>query len=70
MTQLALTELLEGAEVAGEKWVKVFRWFAEKSGPGDNQSREPTNCHTLATTLAVLTRPFRSDFLGCNQTIH
>ena len=70
MTQLALTELLEGAEGAGEKWVEVFRWFAEKSGPGENRSREPPNCYMLATALAVLTRLFRSDFLGCNQTIH
>ncbi|KAI0065171.1 hypothetical protein BV25DRAFT_1798883 [Artomyces pyxidatus] len=32
MTQLALTELVEGYEGAGEKWIEVFGWFAERKG--------------------------------------
>lgn len=32
MTELALAELREGAEGAGEKWVEVFGWFAERKG--------------------------------------
>ncbi|KIP07862.1 hypothetical protein PHLGIDRAFT_70390 [Phlebiopsis gigantea 11061_1 CR5-6] len=30
MTQLALTELVEGAEAVGDKWLEVFLWFREK----------------------------------------
>lgn len=32
MTQLALTEYVEGAEGVGEKWLEVFQWFREKRG--------------------------------------
>ncbi|KAL4247865.1 hypothetical protein ABKN59_007479 [Abortiporus biennis] len=32
MTQLALTEFVEGAEGVGEKWLEVFQWFREKRG--------------------------------------
>ncbi|TFY78584.1 hypothetical protein EWM64_g5428 [Hericium alpestre] len=39
MSQLALTELLEGPEGAGEKWVEVFGWFAEKKGLGKDASQ-------------------------------
>ncbi|KZV70944.1 TPR-like protein [Peniophora sp. CONT] len=31
MSSLALTELADGAEGAGERWVEVFAWFAERS---------------------------------------
>lgn len=30
MTQLALTEFVEGAESVGDKWLEVFQWFREK----------------------------------------
>ena len=30
MTQLALTEFVEGAEGVGEKWLEVFHWFREQ----------------------------------------
>lgn len=30
MTQLALTEFVEGAEAVGDKWLEVFHWFREK----------------------------------------
>ena len=39
MTQLALTELMEGPEETEEKWVEVFQWFAKRKGP-EYQSRE------------------------------
>lgn len=39
MTQLALTELMEGPEGTEEKWVEVFQWFAKRKGP-EYQSRE------------------------------
>ncbi|KAI0027951.1 hypothetical protein K488DRAFT_80919 [Vararia minispora EC-137] len=32
MTQLAVTELAEGAEGAGDKWLEVFAWVAEQKG--------------------------------------
>ena len=32
MTQLALTELVSGAEGVSEKWLEVFQWFREKRG--------------------------------------
>ncbi|KAI0052228.1 TPR-like protein [Auriscalpium vulgare] len=32
MTQLALTELMEGPEGAGEQWIEVFGWFADRKG--------------------------------------
>lgn len=32
MTQLALTECVEGAEGAGLKWLEVFGWVAERKG--------------------------------------
>ena len=37
LTQLALTELMEGPEGTEEKWVEVFQWFAKRKGP---ESRE------------------------------
>ena len=39
MTQLALTELMEGPEGTEEKWIEVFQWFAKRKGP-EYQSRE------------------------------
>ena len=43
MTQLALTELIEGPEGTEEKWIEVFQWFAKRS-PEREQSRESTLC--------------------------
>lgn len=40
MTQLALTELIEGPEGTEEKWIEVFHWFATRKGPERDQSRE------------------------------
>ena len=42
LTELALTELMEGPEGTEEKWVEVFQWFAKRKGP-EYQSREI--CH-------------------------
>ena len=42
LTQLALTELMEGPEGTEEKWVEVFQWFAKRKGP-EYQSRKI--CH-------------------------
>ena len=39
LTELALTELMEGPEGTEEKWVEVFQWFAKRKGP-EYQSRE------------------------------
>jgi hypothetical protein len=39
LTQLALTELIEGPEGTEEKWIEVFQWFA-KRGPEKDLSRE------------------------------
>jgi tetratricopeptide (TPR) repeat protein len=40
MTQLALTELIEGPEGTEEKWIEVFHWFAKRKGPERDQSRK------------------------------
>jgi hypothetical protein len=40
MTQLALTELIEGPEGTEEKWIEVFQWFAKRKGPDRDQSRK------------------------------
>lgn len=40
MTQLALTEFVEGPEGVGEKWLEVFQWFREKR-PASMDDREP-----------------------------
>jgi hypothetical protein len=50
MTQLALTELMEGPEGTEEKWVEVFHWFAKRKGP-EYQSREI--CYTFLTVLLL-----------------
>ena len=50
MTQLALTELMEGPEGTEEKWVEVFQWFAKRKGP-EYQSREI--CYTCLTVLLL-----------------
>jgi hypothetical protein len=39
MTQLVVTELAEGAEGAGEKWLEVFTWIAAQKGVNRTQSR-------------------------------
>ena len=43
MTQLALTELIEGPEGTEENWIEVFQWFAKRS-PEREQSRESNLC--------------------------
>ena len=43
MTQLALTELMEGPEGTEEKWIEAFHWFAKRKGP-EYQSREICTC--------------------------
>lgn len=50
MTQLALTELMEGPEGTEEKWVEVFQWFAKRKGP-EYQSREI--CHACLAMLLL-----------------
>ena len=56
MTQLALTELIEGPEITEERWLEVFQWFATRRGPERDQSRE-TFCHSfpLASLRSALT---------------
>jgi hypothetical protein len=43
MTQLALTELIEGPEGTEENWIEAFQWFAKRS-PEREQSREFSLC--------------------------
>ncbi|KAN0125978.1 hypothetical protein V8E52_001185 [Russula decolorans] len=49
MTQLALTELMEGPEGTEEKWVEVFQWFAKRKGPEYQSQRTSidTSRHSL-----------------------
>ncbi|KAI0370661.1 hypothetical protein BV20DRAFT_1052115 [Pilatotrama ljubarskyi] len=39
MTQLTLTEYVEGPEGTGEKWVEVFQWFSERREVGVEDRR-------------------------------
>ncbi|KAI0919483.1 hypothetical protein AcV5_001535 [Taiwanofungus camphoratus] len=39
MTQLTLTEFVEGPEGVGEKWVEVFHWFSERREVGQDDRR-------------------------------
>ncbi|GBE85832.1 predicted protein [Sparassis crispa] len=39
MTQLTLSEFVEGPEGAGEKWVEVFQWFSERREVGMDDRR-------------------------------
>ncbi|KAH9944625.1 hypothetical protein B0H21DRAFT_746395 [Amylocystis lapponica] len=39
MTQLTLTEYVEGPEGAGDKWVEVFQWFSERREVGLDDRR-------------------------------
>ncbi|CDO73869.1 hypothetical protein BN946_scf185016.g26 [Trametes cinnabarina] len=39
MTQLTLTELVEGPEGTGDKWVEVFQWFSEHRDVGVDDRR-------------------------------
>ncbi|KAL0948336.1 hypothetical protein HGRIS_010922 [Hohenbuehelia grisea] len=39
MTQVAVIEYVEGAEAAGDKWLEVFAWIAEKRGIVAQQTR-------------------------------
>ncbi|TFY69955.1 hypothetical protein EVG20_g2925 [Dentipellis fragilis] len=52
MTQLALTELVEGPEGAGEKWIEVFEWFAQRKGVGKEQSRR-TSMDTSRQSMEI-----------------
>ncbi|KAH9026859.1 hypothetical protein EDB85DRAFT_2148953 [Lactarius pseudohatsudake] len=56
MTQLALTELIEGPEVTEEKWPEVFQWFA-KRGPERDQSQR-TSIETSQRSLEVKSDTF------------
>ncbi|KAH9173803.1 hypothetical protein EDB89DRAFT_2153622 [Lactarius sanguifluus] len=56
MTQLALTELIEGPEVTEEKWPEVFQWFA-KRGPERDQSQR-TSIETSRRSLEVKSDTF------------
>jgi hypothetical protein len=57
MTQLALTELIEGPEITEERWLEVFQWFATRRGPERDQSRE-TFCHSFPLTSRQPHGPF------------
>ncbi|KAI0643275.1 hypothetical protein C8Q79DRAFT_1094856 [Trametes meyenii] len=39
MTQLTLTEFVEGPEGTGDKWVEVFQWFSERREVGVEDSK-------------------------------
>ncbi|KAI9457599.1 hypothetical protein BJY52DRAFT_1204514 [Lactarius psammicola] len=56
MTQLALTELIEGPEGTEEKWIEVFQWFA-KRGPERDQSQR-TSIDTSRRSLEVKSDTF------------
>jgi hypothetical protein len=51
MTQLALTELLEGPEGTEEKWIEAFHWFAKRKGPEYQSQR--TSIETSRQSLEV-----------------
>ena len=51
LTQLALTELIEGPEGTEEKWIEVFQWFAKRKGPDRDQSRKFLPSVTLRSAL-------------------
>ena len=50
MTQLALTELVEGAEAVGDKWLEVFLWFREKrpAALDDRECQFHVYCYKLS----------------------
>lgn len=41
MSQLTLTEYVEGPEGAGDRWVEVFQWFSERRELGADDSEYP-----------------------------
>jgi len=51
LTQLALTELIEGPEGTEEKWIEVFQWFAKRKGPDRDQSRKILPSRSLRSAL-------------------
>lgn len=53
MTQLALTEFVEGAEAVGDKWLEVFHWFREKRPAtlDDSESLSYGHMHKLLTSV-------------------
>lgn len=51
MTQLALTEFVEGAEAVGDKWLEVFQWFREKRPATLDDSKHLSPSRSLGLTL-------------------
>ncbi|KAI0665604.1 hypothetical protein C8Q78DRAFT_1178413 [Trametes maxima] len=52
MTQLTLTEFVEGPEGTGDKWVEVFQWFSERREVGVEDSKSSRARGRLADTDA------------------
>ena len=52
MTQVALMEVIEGAEGAESGWLEIFSWVAERKGPVNSADREPS---FLSFYVGVLT---------------
>lgn len=52
LTQLALIEHVDGPENAGNKWVEVFSWVAERKGLGEE--RECSSCYPVVITHDVI----------------
>ncbi|KAF7329082.1 hypothetical protein MKEN_00168700 [Mycena kentingensis (nom. inval.)] len=54
MTQVALSELVDGAEGAESKWLEVFAWIAERRGVTASNSRPPTMYNLKSPSELVL----------------
>ena len=67
MTQLALTELIEGPEGTEEKWIDVFQWFAKRKGPDRDQSRKILPSLALRSPRSALMSPFPRTHVDGNE---
>ncbi|KAF7305491.1 hypothetical protein HMN09_00801900 [Mycena chlorophos] len=54
MTQVALSEMVDGAEGAEGKWLEVFQWIAERRGVTAQHSRPPTMHNLKSPSELVL----------------
>ncbi|KAJ7086395.1 hypothetical protein B0H15DRAFT_347574 [Mycena belliarum] len=74
MTQVALTEHVEGAEGAAEKWLEVFQWIAERRGITPTPSESGRNHAGMANLKSpselVLSMSRSSHDKGSNDTSH
>ncbi|KAJ7641510.1 hypothetical protein FB45DRAFT_825779 [Roridomyces roridus] len=65
MTQVALNELVEGAEGAAEKWLEVFQWIAERRGlaaTAAEQDKNPAGMNNLKSPSELVLSMSRSSY--------